>query len=85
MYVGYGKRRLFHDFWPKANEEDGELPLIAMSTVVDGAILGEGVEFSFGYVKFEMNQNTNSLKLSYMAVLLILYCDTVVIIHRFFF
>lgn len=37
---------------------------------------GEGLEFSFGLVKFEMNQNTNALKLN-MSVLLIFSCDTV--------
>lgn len=52
---------------------------------MDGAVWGEGLEFSFGCVKFEMNENTNSLKLRYKVVLLILYCDSVVIIYWFFF
>lgn len=66
---------------PKANWEDGELPLTAMSKTVDGAILGEGVEINFGHVKLERNQNTNLMKLRYKAVILILCHDSIVIVY----
>lgn len=82
MYVERGRKWLFDD-WRKANWEDGELPLTAMSKTVDGAILSEGLEISFGHVKFERNQNTNLMKLRYKTAILILCHDSVVIVRLF--
>lgn len=50
---------------------------------MDGAILSEGLEISFGHVKFERNQNTNLTKLRYKTAILILCHDSVVIVCLF--